>query len=290
MDLPYSDEYWESSDGLKLHYRDYAGPEGSSGALPVVCMHGLTRNARDFAPLAEQLSQTHRVIVPEMRGRGMSDYAKDSASYNPIQYANDVERLLDELGIDRFIAIGTSLGGLMTMLIALQKPGRIAAAVLNDVGPEVELTGVARIAGYVGQGGSFPTWMHAARTLESMHRESYPDYALEDWLDLAKRTMVIGQNGRISYDYDMAIADPFKEGGDNAAPADLWPAFEALKGAPLLLVSGALSDLISPATVARMEKVHGDMATVTIPRVGHAPTLDEPESRAAIDSLLGRTK
>lgn len=290
MELPYSDQYWESPDGLKLHYRDYPGPSDGSGGLPVVCMHGLTRNARDFAPLAEHLGVRHRVIVPEMRGRGMSDYAKDSATYNPAQYVQDVEMLLQELEIERFIAIGTSLGGLMTMLLAFAQKRRIAAAVLNDIGPEVEASGIERIAGYVGQGGSFPTWMHAARTLESMHGEAYPAYDLEAWLEMAKRTMVIGQNGRISYDYDMAIADPFKEGGDNAAPPDLWPAFEALKGAPLLLIRGALSDLITAETISRMEQVHGDMTTVTVPHVGHAPTLDEAESRAAIDSLLERAK
>lgn len=292
MELPYSDRYWTSPDGLKLHYREYPAAEGApADRPPVLCMHGLTRNTRDFADLAEHLASVGwRVIVPEMRGRGDSDYAKDSASYNPLTYVADIEALLTDQEIERFVSIGTSLGGLMTMMLALAKPGRIAAAVLNDIGPEVEPAGIERISGYVGQGGSFPTWMHAARSLAEAHGEAFPDFALEDWLAMAKRTMVIGQNGRIAFDYDMAIADPFKEGGDNAAPADLWPAFEALKGIPLLLLRGGLSDLIIPATVARMEKSHGDMVTVTVPRVGHAPTLDEPEAREAIDALLERVE
>lgn len=292
MELPYSDRFWTSPDGLKLHYREYPAAEGApAGRPPVICMHGLTRNSRDFADLAEHLASAGwRVLVPEMRGRGDSDYAKDSASYNPLTYVADVEALLAEQEIERFVSIGTSLGGLMTMMLALAKPGRIAAAVLNDIGPEVETAGIERISGYVGQGGSFPTWMHAARSLADAHGEAFPDFALEDWLAMAKRTMVVGQNGRIAFDYDMAIADPFKEGGDNAAPADLWPAFEALKGIPLLLLRGGLSDLITPATVARMEQSHGDMTTVTVPRVGHAPTLDEPEARAAIDAWLERVE
>ena len=287
MDQPYSDRYWTSADELKLHYRDYPGAD--DGRPPIICMHGLTRNARDFAELAEHLSQAGwRVIVPEMRGRGMSDYANDSATYSPMTYVGDVGLLLADQGIERFIAVGTSLGGLMTMLLAATKPGQIVAAVLNDIGPEIETAGIERIAGYVGQGRSFPTWMHAARSLQEVHGSSFPEFGIEEWLKMAKRTLVIGQNGRLSFDYDMAIAEPFKAADSNAAPPDLWPAFDALKGAPMLLLRGALSDLISAETVAKMGERHGDMAVVTVPRVGHAPTLDEPESREAIDKLLAR--
>ena len=287
MELPYSDRYWTSADGLTLHYRDYPGPDAASGKPPIICMHGLTRNSRDFADLAEHLSANWRVIVPEMRGRGMSDYAKDSSTYNPMVYVGDVLALLADQGIERFIAIGTSLGGLMAMLLAASSPGKVAGAVLNDIGPQVELAGIERIAGYVGQGRSYPTWMHAARSLQEVHRSSFPDFGIDQWLEMAKRTLVVGQNGRISLDYDMAIADPFKQ-ADNAAPPDLWPAFDALGGIPLLLLRGELSDLISAKTVAEMERRHPGMQTVTVPRVGHAPTLDEPESRAAIDRLLAQ--
>jgi len=284
MAATYEDRFWTSSDGLTLHYRNYPGPDGG-GRLPVLCLHGLTRNSRDFADLAETLAATRRVIVPEMRGRGMSDYAPDSDTYSPATYVADVEKLLAEQDIARFVAVGTSMGGLMTMLMAAGKPGRMAAVVMNDIGPVVEPEGLSRISGYVGQGRSYPTWVHAARGLAETHAAAFPDYTLDQWLDMAKRTMVVSQSGRIVFDYDMAIAEPFGKPG-NAAPPNLWLAFEALAGVPMLLVRGELSDLVSPDTVKQMGTRNPKMRTVTVQRVGHAPTLDEPEVRAAILDLL----
>ena len=290
MDQRFTDGFWHSADGLKLHYRDYDG--GSDGRPPILCMHGLTRNARDFAGLAERLAPEWRVIVPEMRGRGESGYADDSSTYNPLQYVEDVERLLDELEVDRFVAIGTSLGGLMTILLSNKDSRRIAGAVLNDIGPEIEEGGLEKIRTYVGQGRSFPTWMHAARALEETHCDAHPAYALEDWLEAAKRTMVLGQNGRISFDYDMAVGDAFREADDGGgAPAsNLWAAFDTLRDTPLLLVRGALSNLLSEETVRQMKSRHGSLDVVLVPETGHAPTLEEPEASAGIDALLARVK
>ncbi|WP_338446274.1 alpha/beta hydrolase [Pelagerythrobacter marensis] len=284
MGTGFTDRFWDSPDGLKLHYRDYAG---RADRAPVFCLHGLTRNARDFAMLAERLAGGRRVIVPEMRGRGESEYARDASSYTPATYVADVEALLAQEGIERFVAVGTSLGGLMTMLLAAADPGRIAGAVLNDIGPEVETGGLARIGEYVGQGRNFPTWMHAARALEEVHAAAHPGFGTEDWIAMAKRGMAVQPNGRIAFDYDMNIAEPF-QAGEGAAPPDLWPAFEALGSAPLLIVRGALSDLFSAATAQAMVARHGDAELVTVPDVGHAPLLDEPEALAAIDRLMAR--
>ncbi|GAB5347840.1 alpha/beta fold hydrolase [Alteriqipengyuania sp. 357] len=288
MDQRFTDGYWHSADGLKLHYRDYPG--GDDSRLPILCMHGLTRNARDFAGVAERLAPEWRVIVPEMRGRGESDYADDAGTYNPVQYVDDVERLLTELGVGRFIAIGTSLGGLMTILLAQKDSRRIAGAVLNDIGPEIDEGGLEKIRSYVGQGRSFPTWMHAARALEEVHHDAHPTYRLEDWLEAAKRVMVLGQNGRISFDYDMAVGDAFREADDSggAPAANLWAAFESLSGTPTLLVRGALSNLLSEDTVRQMEARNPILAVVTVPDTGHAPTLEEAEAAAAVDALLAR--
>jgi pimeloyl-ACP methyl ester carboxylesterase len=285
--VDYSDEYWTSRDGLKLHFRDYPARPDRVAKPPIICLPGLTRNARDFAALAERLAGDWRVICAEMRGRGDSAYAKDSASYNPAQYVEDVSELLDQAGIERFVSFGTSLGGLMTLLMAAAMPQRIAGALINDIGPAIEAAGLARIAGYVGQGRSFPTWMHAARALEEGQGTSYPDFEIADWLALAKRVMVVGGNGRIVFDYDMRIAEMFREPA-SAAPPDLWPTLTGLKDKPVLLIRGALSDVLAEATLARMAKALPQAEVVTLPRVGHAPTLDEPEVVAAIARLLAK--
>jgi pimeloyl-ACP methyl ester carboxylesterase len=224
-----------------------------------------------------------------MRGRGMSDYASDSATYNPLHYVADLKALLDQEHIERFVAIGTSLGGLMTMLLALDQPERIAAAALVDVGPEIDAEGIARIREYVGLGGSFPTWMHAARALQDIHGAVHPQFALDDWLAMAKRLMVLGANGRVAYDYDMRIAEPFNT---EAAPpaADLWPAFEALSGRPLVLLRGETSAILSAETAGEMKRRVPGLEVVTVAGPGHAPTLSEPESIAAIDALLAQVR
>ena len=290
MEKPYAHRHWQSADGLSLHYRDYPGPPDAADRPPVLCLHGLTRNARDFAVLADHLSTRWRVIVPEMRGRGRSDYASDSTTYAPATYVEDVEALLAEQGIGRLIAIGTSMGGLITMMMAATDAAagrqRMAAVALNDIGPVVDPAGLEKIRGYLGQGRSYPTWMHAARALREVHGDAHPDFDIEQWLGMAKRTLVLGQNGRLVFDYDMGIADPFNAADDNAAPPDLWPAFEALRDTPLLLLRGELSNLLSQATVEAMKARKPDMRVVTVARCGHAPMLDEPEAVAAIDTLL----
>ena len=280
----YTDGYWTSRDGLKLHYRDYAGP---ADRPPVLCLPGLTRNARDFEDVAARLAGEWRVICVELRGRGDSAYAKDSATYNPLQYLEDLGELFEQAGLERVVALGTSLGGLLTMMIAATAPQRLAGALLNDIGPEVNPEGIERIRGYVGQARNFPTWMHAARALAESQGPAFPDFAVADWLAMAKRCMVVGSNGRIHFDYDMKIAEPFAT-ADGASNADLWPAFGALAGRPVTLLRGALSDVLLPATFARMGQELAGADSVLVGGVGHAPLLTEPEAAAAIDRLLAR--
>lgn len=281
----WEDRHWESADGLSLHYRDYAG---RTDRPPLLCLPGLTRNARDFEEVADAFAGEWRVIVAEFRGRGDSDYARDPASYNAMQYVDDVFALLDQANIDRAVFVGTSLGGLVTMLAALKQPDRIAGVVLNDIGPDLEPLGLDRIKDYVGQGRSYPTWMHAARALKDSSEYAFPDYEISDWLAMSKRVMCVANNGRINLDYDMKIAEPFNAANEGST-FDFWPAFRALSGRPVLLVRGELSDLLSVATMERMKSEMPDLATVTVPRVGHVPTLGEPEAQSAIADLLGRT-
>lgn len=280
----FTDRFWTSRDGLKLHFRDYPG---RADRPPVLCLPGLTRNARDFSHLAEHLAGEWRVICPDLRGRGDSAYAKDSATYNPMQYVDDLVMLLEQEGIEQFVSIGTSLGGLLTMIMAMTQPERLAGAVLNDVGPEIDPAGLERIRGYVGQGRSFPTWMHAARSLEEAQGAVFPHYQIADWLVMAKRCMVLGSNGRVVFDYDMKIAEPFAQPGGEAG-VDMWPGIDGLKGRPVLLIRGGLSDILAPETLVKMAARLDDCETVTVPDVGHAPMLNEPEAAAAIDRLLAR--
>lgn len=279
---PYQNRYWWSNDGLRLHYRDYAGDESRP---PILCLPGLTRNARDFEGLAERLSPAWRVIAVDLRGRGDSGYAKDPMSYVPLTYVQDIEGLLRELGVTRFVAFGTSLGGIVTMLLAGTAREALCGALLNDVGPELDPVGLARIRGYVGKSNTWPTWIHAARAVADANDDIFPTYQLEDWLAMAKRLYRLNSAGRIVLDYDMKIAEPFRVPGNEAGP-DMWQALAQLKTVPTLIVRGARSDLLGEAAAQRMLGTLDHAELVTVPDVGHAPTLTEPAAQAAIDRLL----
>lgn len=284
--ISWSDGYWSSSDGLTLHYRDY---QGGDGRPPIICIPGLTRNARDFDGVAERLAGEWRLICVELRGRGESGYAKDSSSYMPLTYMADVEALIAELGLERFIPFGTSLGGLITMLLAMKHKDRFAGAMINDIGPVIDTRGLERIRSYVGRSHAWPTWLHAARYFAEAQHDIYPGWKMDQWLIFAKRLCKLSPGGRIVLDYDMRIAEPFKQpGGDTGF--DLWPAFNALSAIPSLVVRGEISDLLSAETVAAMEAANPDLESVTVPGVGHAPTLDEPEAIEAIERLLQRVE
>lgn len=282
--VAWSDGYWESSDGLKLHYRDYPG---DASRPPIICIPGLTRNARDFEGVAERLAGDWRLICVELRGRGESAYAKNPMSYVPLTYMEDVQALVAALAFERFVLFGTSLGGLITMLMAAGGKERIAGALLNDIGPAMESRGLEHIRSYVGRSQNWPTWLHAARYLAEAHRDRYPDWELDQWLVYAKRLCKLTPTGRVVFDYDMRIAEPFKLPAGEAG-FDLWPTFRALAGIPSLIVHGGISDLLSAETVEKMKAEIPTMESVTVPRVGHAPTLEEPEAVEAIDRLLKR--
>lgn len=285
----YENLYWWSNDGIRLHARDYApsDPAAAAGHPPILCIPGLTRNARDFDLLAERLSASWRVIVINLRGRGDSGYAKDPMTYVPLVYVQDVGRLLEEIDCNRFVAIGTSLGGIVTMLLAGTVGQRLAGAVLNDIGPDVEPAGLARIRGYAGRSSTWPTWMHAARAVAEANAAIYPRYAIEDWLAMAKRLYRLNPSGRIVLDYDMKIAEPFRVPGNEAGP-DMWRALDRMAGVPTVIVRGALSDILSATTAERMTAALPGAELVTIADTGHAPTLDEPEAVAAIERLLAQ--
>jgi pimeloyl-ACP methyl ester carboxylesterase len=281
----WQDSYWWSNDGLRLHYRDYAG--GEDGRPVILCLPGLTRNARDFAAVADRLAPDWRLICVDLRGRGESAYAKDPMTYVPLTYLHDLEILLAELRLERVVLFGTSLGGMLSALLTSTGAGRVAGVLLNDIGPVLESGGLARIRTYVGRNTSCPTWLHAARNIAEGQRSIYPDYTIGDWLAMTKRLCRLTPGGRIVYDYDMKIAEPLRVPGGESG-FDMWPAFESLKGLPVTLLRGELSDLLGTACAAEMAGRIAGLDLVTVPRVGHAPNLEEAESVAAIDRLLAR--
>ena len=277
----YRDRYFTVRDELVLHYRDYPGSEEHP---PLLCLPGLTRNARDFADLAERYSPRFRVIALDFRGRGMSDYDPVPARYVPLTYAYDVIELLDELKLPQAIFVGTSLGGLVTMTVAGIDPIRIAGSILNDVGPELNPVGLDKIRAYVGKSERFRSWEEAAAALKAIFGPSFDRYTHADWVRMAKRNCR-ADNGAIVFDYDPAIAAPFSAPLPEV-PFDWWPLYLALAEKALLIVRGANSDLLTAGAAERMALAAPGVDLVTVPHVGHAPELNEPEAVKAIDAFL----
>ena len=288
MDTPtttrYRDGYFTVADGLRLHYRDYAG---DSARPPLLCLPGLTRNARDFADFAERMAPRFRVLGLDLRGRGGSDFDPQPARYLPPSYARDSIALLDHLGIERAIFVGTSLGGIVAMIVAAFAGDRIAATILNDVGPELTEVGLGRIRGYVGSGATFATWAEAGEAVASNQSHLPASWGVEDWQRMARRICRVGGDDRIHFDYDPAISEPFRL-ATGKSNVDMWPLFDALAKHPVLVVRGQHSELFTDEAMQAMARRSANVSTVTVAGAGHAPELDEPEAVAAIDVFLGR--
>lgn len=283
----YADRRWTTADGLSLHARDYA-PASGPAKLPVIAIHGLTRNAADFEGIAPLIAAAgRRVLAIDVRGRGQSDRAPDPMTYQPATYVQDVLALLQQAGIERAVFLGTSMGGLITMALAAVRSKVIAGAIINDVGPEVAKEGLARIAAYSGQPVDTPGWADAAAYAKRINEIAFPHYTDADWDAFARRIFREGTEGAPVLDYDPDIAVPIKAAGAKALVPNLWPMFGRLtKGRPVLLVRGQNSDLLSEKIAAKMRKRAPRMDFVEVPDVGHAPMLDEPEAKAAIFPFL----
>lgn len=280
----WTDRFWYSAEGIRLHYRDYEGPRDKP---PILCIPGLTRNARDFEPVAERYAGEWRVICVELRGRGMSDNDADPSRYTPAYYVADILKLLDQEGIADAVFLGTSLGGICTMLLASTDADRIAGAMLNDIGPEIDQAGIDRIGGYVGKEVTFDGWDQAASVLADRNSEVFPRWRAGEWQRFAHRIMHETPRG-IAFQYDMRIAENFRVATEGPQGAN-WHLYEALAGRPVLILRGGLSDLLSAEVAEQMvERLDGDAELVVVPEVGHTPTLEEPEAQAAMDRLLAR--
>lgn len=283
----YSEHYFTAPDGVKTYYRRYPA-RGPAEKLPVLCMHGLTRNSRDFEEVAPRIAAAGRtVIAVDVRGRGRSDYDPNADNYTPAVYVQDMIGLLDEARIDQIMAVGTSMGGLMAMIMAATRPGLISSAILNDIGPVIDPKGLKRIQGYVGGAGPFDSWDDAADAVRGINGVAFPNETGHAfWLAFARRVCVERDDGKVAFAYDKAISQPVQSG--DVAPPDLWPFFDALAPVPILLVRGALTDLLAEDTVQEMARRSASLTRLDVPNIGHAPLLTEAVARDAIDAFLAR--
>jgi len=276
-------EYWfDSHDGLRLYSRVYAS--AAADAPVVLCLHGLMRNSRDFGELAAHLAARHRVIVPDMRGRGLSARDRNFNNYQIPVYLQDVVTLLAGLGAARVTIIGTSMGGLMAMLLAATQPKLVSRIVLNDVGPEVDPRGLERIRGYAGRAAPVRSWAEAAAQVRADYESAWPTLSDARWDEIARLSYSANAQGVPEVDADPLIGEPLRN--TSAAAPDLWPFWGALAHVPTLAIRGAHSDVLSAATLQRMQRTKPDLEVLTVANRGHAPLLDEPECVAGIDAFL----
>jgi pimeloyl-ACP methyl ester carboxylesterase len=282
MTRVYDDHFYQVPDGLTLYARQYAGDPNKA---PLLCMHGLTRNSADFHDMLSRFPDRPAISV-DQRGRGRSDYDPDTSRYRPDVYCGDMLHLLSSLGLDRVVAIGTSMGGLMTMMLAAQKPGLFQSAIINDIGPEVDPVGLKRLSQYVGGSMRFESWDHAVAAIRAQGPDIFPDFNEEDWLNFAKNLCEETDDSVVSFRYDPAIAEGLSSADPSAVPPDLWPLYLTPSALPMLIIRGETSDILSQHTAERMVKERSDATLVTVPARGHAPTLTEPVAIAAIRRFL----
>ena len=280
------ERFVRSSDGLQLFLREYEA-DGSPDRLPVLCLHGFTRSSRDFEDVAPRLAAGgRRVLALDVRGRGRSGRDPHPERYELETYAADVEAVLDALAAPRAIFLGTSMGAAITWTTAARSPGRVAAAILNDAGPVVNLAGLARIAQYIGRTGPFPSWAALVDDVKANYGSMLPHADDAHWLRFARRSARELPDGRVELDYDPGLARAFAPPKPGVAPPDPKARFATMAGIPVLVLRGSESDILTADGVAAMRELKPDVEVVEIPGVGHAPTLEEPEAVAAVSGFL----
>lgn len=295
--MNYLENHYLSTDGLSLYYRQYG-----HGDQVIICLPGLTRNSKDFHDLATHLASSYRVICLDLRGRGRSDHDPKWRHYHPGTYVQDTWKLMDKLEINKFIVIGTSLGGLMAMIMSAQQPQRLKAIIMNDIGPEIDPSGYARILSYVGRKAKVETWQDAAAQCKLIYAQAAPDMPEAFWNNFARNTYRLNDAGEPVPDMDINIGHAIRK---SVIPAriltklrkmgliksfggvliDPWDSFQTVV-MPCLVLRGEISDILSADILERMAAIKPDMVSAVIPNRGHAPMLNEPESIAAIDTFL----
>lgn len=280
--MEFQEHRFRAQDDLELYYRDYGDPLATT--TPVLCLAGLTRNAVDFHELAQHLCPIRRVLCLDLRGRGHSAHDPNPSNYEPPTYLSDIGHLLTLTGCHEVIIIGTSFGGLLAMAMGAVRPTALAGVILNDIGPELDPRGVERISGYAGKSPPAMDLEQAAEHLRELFAPAYPDFNMDDWRHEAQRGYHRREDGMLVLDYDPAVAKAATDHGD--VPVDFWPYYKSLARVPVLAIRGALSDILSAETFARMAREKPDLVQLSLPNRGHVPQLVEPACIAAIDEFL----
>lgn len=275
--------FFQSNDGLNICYRDFGG---QNDGTPVICLPGLTRNSRDFEDLANYLSNRRRVITIDFRGRGFSDYDVNWQNYHPLTYVADVWTLLDLLNIPKVIVVGTSLGGLCAMVMAAQQAERVAGVVMNDVGPEINPAGLARIQEYTGRLEPVRTWAEAAEQTKAIYGQWLPGLSDDDFMRMARRAFREIETAVPRLDMDANIGRAVREVGPQKG--DPWQLYAALRDVPVVLLWGVLSDILTEDIIDKMKAAKPDLVVVPVANRGHVPLLDEPECLLAINAFIGQ--
>ncbi len=290
-DAGFAERRFSAPDGLTLSARIYGAEHRD--ALPVVCLPGLTRNARDFHPLALHLSRSaetpRKVIAFDYRGRGRSDHDPDWRNYNVAIETADIMAGLAALGIERACFIGTSRGGLIIHALAATRPAALAAVVLNDVGPVIEGAGLAQIRAMLERAPKPATFTEAVRIVEASNRAAFPALTPEDWERWAW-AVYRDEGGRPVADFDPKLVKTLTSIDLNKPLPVLWPQFQGLSSFPLLVIRGENSTLLSQTTVDAMAKVHPSMESITVTGQGHAPLLETWELPATIAGFIERAE
>ncbi len=254
-------------------------------------MHGLTRNSADFEDICNELADRYRLIVVDQRGRGLSDYDPDPANYNPLVYVQDMFLLLETLELSSVILLGTSMGGIMAMMMTVMKPEMVQAIIINDVGPEIAEKGLDRLKKYVGKQAPVCNWEEAVERTSAINSIAFPEASDQFWLKFAKRLYREDDKGCpvIACDPNIAVLLNDNNNGENSAAPNLWPVYEQILDKPILLIRGELSDIIDVECVNQMKQMKPDIEILEIPNVGHAPLLSEPEVEPRIVKFLSST-
>jgi pimeloyl-ACP methyl ester carboxylesterase len=280
----YESRFITSSDGLKLHVRVYGQPV--AGRLPLLCLAGLSRNAGDFDVLARSLAGTRQVICPDYRGRGQSEWDPTWQNYAVPVEVGDVLAVTTVLGIERAVFLGTSRGGLITMVMSAVRPTLIAGAILNDIGPVVDGTGLARIKSYLGRMPQPKDFGEAVAFIKSIGAARFPAISDEDWMRQA-RSMWHETEGRLVQSFDPALTKPLEAVSFDQPMPTLWPQFDGLADVPVLAIRAENSDIIAPETVDAMAERHKRFESYIVPGQGHAPMLvDQPSIERVAAFLL----